>query len=108
MDAYIYQADIYCEDCAEDIKQDIFAAANSIDDMKPLNDSDGFPQGPFSNGGGEADSPQHCGSCGVFLENSLTDDGQEYVRKALALPLKMCTRETDRWRLLWKRYYDYL
>ena len=42
-------------------------------------DSDDYPKGPDGDGGGEADSPQHCGMCGLFLNNPLTDDGREYV-----------------------------
>jgi hypothetical protein len=45
-------------------------------------DSDTFPQGPYANGGGEADSPQHCDHCAKFLENPLTSDGLAYVREA--------------------------
>jgi hypothetical protein len=41
------------------------------------------PDGPHLNGGGEADSPQHCDACGVFLENPLTTDGYRYVNEAL-------------------------
>ena len=46
-------------------------------------DSDTFPQGPFCDGGGEADCPQHCDECGVFLENPLTPDGVRYVAETI-------------------------
>lgn len=42
-------------------------------------DTDTFPAGPFADGGGESDSPQHCADCGLFLENDLTEDGLAYV-----------------------------
>lgn len=71
MDAYIYQADIYCKDCANEIRKIKSLGENSED----------YPQGPFPDGGGEADSPQHCGDCGLFLENPLTEDGQDYVKE---------------------------
>jgi hypothetical protein len=74
--AYIYQADIYCEDCAKDIML-------RTPDKRAEEDSNAYPQGPYDNGGGEADCPQHCGSCGVFLENPLTGYGCEYVCEAL-------------------------
>lgn len=88
--AYIYCADIYCDDCGEAIARD----CRGVDD----GDSDTFPQGPFPNGGGEADCPQHCGSgadclnalevdghkVGAWLENDLTNHGVEYVRDAIA------------------------
>ena len=42
------------------------------------------PYTSHSNGGGEADAPQHCDSCGVFLENPLTwYDGYQYVSAAI-------------------------
>lgn len=46
-------------------------------------DSDDFPKGPYGDGGGEADTPQHCDHCGVFLENPLTADGIAYVTDVL-------------------------
>ena len=73
MDAYIYAADIYCEDCAESFTEFMPAGSDT-------GDSDDYPQGPYPDGGGEADGPQHCGSCGEFLENPLTEDGENYVR----------------------------
>ena len=79
MDAYIYQADLYCEDCTDVIKSEIdgFGKFNT-------GNSDNWPQGPYSNGGGESDSPAHCGRCGVFLKNTLTSDVYEYVYDSFA------------------------
>lgn len=71
MDVYFYQADIYCAGCA---KLHIESCKNEDN-----GDSDTYPQGPYSDGGGEADSPQHCADCGGFLNNPLTDDGYRYV-----------------------------
>jgi len=76
MDAYIYQADLYCSECADAIKANVETAVNPCFDWEI---SDNYPQGPYPDGGGEADTPQHCGSCGKFLENPLTDAGREYV-----------------------------
>lgn len=97
MMAYIYCADIYCEECGEVIK----------DELKPLelkhtDDSDSFPQGPYSDGGGEADCPQHCGMCGVFLENPLTSDGRAYVEARL----KTIGHTRSRLRKLWSKFYE--
>jgi len=50
-------------------------------------DSNHYPHGPIGDGGGEADCPQHCDSCGAFLENPLTPDGVAYVADSLAKPL---------------------
>lgn len=74
MNAYIFQADIYCEDCAAELCG--FYSARRGEE-----DSDAYPQGPYSDGGGEADYPQHCGQCGVFLENPLTGEGYDYVQE---------------------------
>ena len=103
MNVYIYEADIFCEDCGEAIrKQRIcegFAPENPDDESSY--DSDDFPKGPYLDGGGICDSPQHCGNgsdclnaeifdelskdhkIGAWLENDLTPDGIEYVREAI-------------------------
>lgn len=100
MKVYIYAADIYCEECGKDIRAEITADGNA-----PLHpedewsyDSDEFPKGPLLDGGGESDSPQHCGAeedcinaiefpdgrkIGAWLENDLTEDGVEYVKEAI-------------------------
>lgn len=76
MDAYIYQADIYCEPCAEKIVRSL--ERKGVEDT---GDSDDFPQGVVS-GGGESDSPHHCAKCNEFLENPLTSEGYAYVEEA--------------------------
>jgi hypothetical protein len=87
-DAYIFQADTYCAECAGSIKRQIAAAGGKparTDDESTF-DSDVWPKGPYPDGGGEADTPQHCGNpeCRTFLENPLTGDGYEYVRELIA------------------------
>ena len=78
--AYVYNAALYCEPCTDE---------NWIVTLEPDATASGafgplrMPQGPYPNGGGEADTPQHCDECGVFLRNPLTDDGREYVRDAI-------------------------
>jgi hypothetical protein len=87
MNAYIYQAALYCEDCAKAIRERLTAAPcttlgrETFVDGQPNEDSDRWPHGPYSDGGGEADYPQHCDACGEFLENPLTSDGVDYVRE---------------------------
>jgi hypothetical protein len=90
---YIYNGDIYCEQCGNEICKTL--DSRGVDDT---GDSDDYPQGPYNDGGGEADVPQHCGShancvdamtidgrkVGLFLGNPLTSYGYEYVREALA------------------------
>ena len=85
MNAYIYNAALYCEPCANQamriLNRDRIMAGG---DLQGMNDSDTYPQGPYTDGGGESDTPAHCDNCGVFLENPLTTDGVEYVRELIA------------------------
>lgn len=81
MNVYQYQAALYCEHCGEEIRQRLTAegkAPANPDDERTY-DSDDFPKGPYGDGGGEADCPQHCDSCDCHLENPLTGDGEVYV-----------------------------
>jgi hypothetical protein len=101
MDAYIYCycADIYCADCGREMVDE--CRERSIADT---GDSDQFPQGPYPDGGGEADCPQHCGDCGVFLRNPLTGAGDDYVSSAIADDPERESAVANEWR----EYYDYL
>lgn len=81
MDAYVYQAALLCADCGQ-------AAIIAVESTRPFppgypSDSDAYPQGPYPQGGGEADSPQHCDHCSLFLENPLTGDGYAYVAELI-------------------------
>jgi hypothetical protein len=86
MDVFIYQAALSCVHCGEAQRRHLDQAFKDNDAMpgEDNGDSDRYPQGPYPNGGGEADSPQHCDACGVFLENPLTPDGYQYVDEAIA------------------------
>ncbi len=82
MEAYIYCADTYCPDCAEAIKAKLDASGerpNRQDYYEQKFDSDDYPKGPYADGGGESDCPQHCAQCHVPLGNPLTTDGIGYV-----------------------------
>lgn len=79
MEAYIYQSVFLCSDCALPLERGLEDLG-----MTDNGDSNTYPQGPYSNGGGEADYPQHCASCNKFLENPLTTEGVAYVRAAIA------------------------
>lgn len=87
MDVYIYKGDIYCRSCGEAIirrrEAETGTPAGIMANLDNREDSDAWPQGPFPNGGGEADTPQHCGNCKEFLQNPLTDDGRDYVKRAM-------------------------
>jgi len=92
-ETYIFNAALLCEECAEELMTKL------RNEGKPnTGDSDDYPQGPYPNGGGEADCPQHCDSCLMFLENSLTSDGENYVREAVEEGSKTATE-------VWKPYY---
>lgn len=82
MNVYIYQDTLYCEQCGEKLQQMLGFAV----------------QGPYPDGGGEADHPRHCAKgvecfnsilfangnvIGAWLENSLTSVGVEYVQRAI-------------------------
>lgn len=103
MDAYVYKAALYCADCANQI----------IQGLQPLTwpsvmkaDSEYVPQGPYPNGGGEADTPQHCDRCGTFLENPLTPDGDRYVIEQLVEHAR--TGEGDAEVLkTWGKFYNF-
>ena len=85
MNVYLYQAALLCEDCAMPIRTKYVEEHDTMLDKlrgEP-EDSDAYPQGPYPQGGGEADTPQHCDHCNVFLENPLTGDGYAYVAEAI-------------------------
>lgn len=98
MDAYIFQADLYCASCVDEIKSTLKTPADGV-----AYDTDDYPAGPYADGGGESDSPAHCGGCGVFLENQLTGDGEEYVKDSVADNSGVSEVLTE-----WREYYDYL
>lgn len=84
MNVYIFQAALICEEEGERIREELTAQgkAPADPDDEYSYDSDDFPKGPYPNGGGEADTPQHCDITTVFLENPLTPEGEQYVLEA--------------------------
>jgi hypothetical protein len=94
--AAIYQADVWCNDCARDICERIRLERNAPEDPEDEStyDSDEYPK--HASDDDESDSPQHCGSGSECLNavelpsghkvgllfGTLTADGVEYVRKA--------------------------
>lgn len=80
MRVYVYQAEILCETCGLAAQERIAARWPERVDY---DDSSLWPDGPYSDGGGESDTPTHCGDCGVFLHNPLTHDRLAYVQAAL-------------------------
>ena len=73
---YIYNADLYCPDCAKDIERDLIGQGMAL--CQGSDDSNAWPV-PCSRGEGESDTPDHCGKCQRFLGRDLTDDGIAYI-----------------------------
>lgn len=92
----IYQADVWCDSCADDIRQRIQKQGNAPEnpDDETTYDSDEFPK--YMGEDESADTPQHCGSgedcleaeimpsgakIGKLLSRELTNDGIQYVKE---------------------------
>jgi hypothetical protein len=130
MNVYIYQADLICEDCGRQvIKMLTVRERDEQGRFKPIEydwpdngNSDAWPDGPHSDGGGESDCPQHCGmgadclnaltlrdgsKVGCFLENPLTACGYEYVREAVYdSQLPYPDENKMEIPMLWDKYYN--
>jgi hypothetical protein len=89
--AYVFQSALYCEECGDKIK-------NRLSSKADTGDSNDYPQGPYNDGGGEADSPQFCDSgkacsnkvvvpsgtsIGCPLGNPLTRDGIKEINETV-------------------------
>ena len=114
--AYIYQAEIWCHDCGEKIKDDILTEHPDWEDKFEFEDeydSDEFPK--YANDDAETDCPQHCGSgadcinaielsdgskIGCLIGTALTTDGIEYVKQAV--------KEGGLCAELWRKEFDYI
>jgi len=108
----IYQADVWCDSCAADIRDRIigegFAPAHPDDET--TYDSDEYPKSMSDDE--SADSPQHCASGADCLEGvelsdgtkvgclfgDLTPEGLDYVREAI--------REGGIVSEYWRQYYS--
>lgn len=100
MNFYVYQADVWCEDCGRDIRRRIRKEGNAPENPRDESsyDSDEYPKGPYPGDQEESDSPRHCGSgeeclnaielsdgrkIGAWLDNPLTSHGLLYVACAV-------------------------
>ena len=81
---YIYQADVYCENCGESIRKQLRAEGKAPEDELDhyTYDSDDFPKDAQVERE-ESDSPQYCAKCGEFLHNPLTSEGYTRVQEQL-------------------------
>jgi len=114
MDVYVFQATLLCDTCGTLYKQGTDKPAHVDEGDESSYDSDEWPKGPYSDGGGEADCPRHCDHCEEFLDNPLTPDGESYVEEKFD---NFVERDEGRlevlreWRMvypwIWERYSDY-
>lgn len=103
--AYIYQADIYCDDCGKAIKREITGKDRKPGERFSAHDSETWPQSCGDDE--ESDCPQHCGNhstclnaieiietrgkeapytrkVGCLVSHSLTSDGVEYIKDKIS------------------------
>lgn len=103
MDVYIYQASLYCKKCGDQLCEELPKPEGMDLSNRHTWDSDDYPKGPYPRGGGESDNPHHCDGCGKFLENDLTEEGEQYVLEKVnsgyGNPEVLET---------WKEFYSYL
>ncbi len=100
LDGYAYNADVYCESCAEDLMRElapkVAPTLDSTDDPE-FRDSETWPQPIFF---GEADTKQHCGDCGEYLygeDESVTDEERSYgPNSAEAKAARLVDEDVDR------------
>jgi hypothetical protein len=124
MDSYIYKAALWCGLCMIKALVAERKAAPAAIELSPAEalaqivsangfttesdyDSDDLPKGPYDDGGGEADTPQHCDGCRQFLENPLTGNGLTYVEGAIraALTSKRLTGAPNDAVVEWANFY---
>ena len=72
--SWAYDADLHCDDCARKAGMHVDGAVDGAGEA---------PSPVLTDEQARADTPQHCGTCGTFLENPLTDEGVAYVIEAL-------------------------
>lgn len=90
--AYTYEADQHCEACAykrfgRNDRGDITGTDTEGNEVGAWFEDERF------------DYPAHCGDCGEFLENRLTDTGVAYLREMLTLPGEPAVLA------LWREFY---
>src|SRR5579872_2144032 len=73
---YIYQADVWCDDCGREIREELNQAGKAPDDPgdESSYDSDNYPKRSYK-GDHESDSPSHCASGPECLNAEILPDG---------------------------------
>jgi hypothetical protein len=132
--AAIYQADIWCDDCADTIRERIWLESEygptynnrkeweeafEFDDRSEY-DSDEYPE--YCDDDEACDYPQHCaagamcinaevlaggGKVGYFFGNSLTSDGAAYVKTTVREDTEAGFDESVAC-TIWKPHYDWI
>lgn len=121
---YVYQAALFCGPCALDIMKNLRKAPGFDPNTELPKDSNDWPQGPARDGGGEADSPQHCDSndeclmavtlpcgskIGCPLDHELTSEGARYTNEKIAEDLFRKNEHARQVGRLWATLFrDYL
>jgi hypothetical protein len=115
---YVYQSALICSDCARLLFR--YRPHRTGEDTT---DSDHYPQGPHPDGGGEADSPQHCdkgpdcvcytqipggAKIGCPLGNLLTRDGEKYVLESVARGILAKEDHKRAMGRLWQHLYNHV
>jgi len=111
MYAYMYNAGLLCEECGESKQKELKGTG-----AESSGESDVYPQGPYPHWAVLCDKPQHCDNCEKFLQNPLTSEGDDYVRKSYSEAREgLKTKRIEpgaSWSLgvtqQWANYYDYL
>ena len=131
--AAIYQADIWCDDCADSIRDHIWLEheygptfnnrkdwekAICYDDER-MYDSDDYPK--YCDDDEESDTPDHCAAgedcinaevladdskIGYFFGNSLTSVGEDYVKEAVREDIEAGIDDGVSC-TVWQPYYDW-
>ena len=132
--AAIYQAKLYCDDCADDIRERIWLESEwgtiynhqkqweeaiGYDDEE-LYDSNNYPK--WCHDDEESDTPDHCSNgdecingeeledgskCGYFFGNSLTEAGEAYVKAAVCEDIEAGIDDGVSC-TVWMPYYSYI
>lgn len=96
MEYYIYQADLYCEDCGVAICDDLDQKGltpKDPDDQYSY-DSDEYPKECCDSC--ESDMPDNCAACHRPFNNTLTTDGIQYVINAIKEALSLSEEERNK------------
>ena len=72
MNVYIDNNNFYCENCKDEVRNKLIEIGSSE-----------VIRGPYPDGGGETDYPNHCVICGIAFRNKLTPHGVNCVIESL-------------------------